>query len=309
MSEKRKGADRRHSLRAKAEALVVNLSPSKATAQPNEILTHELLVHKVELEMQNEELRRAYTSMEEARDRYVNFYEFAPVGYITLSRDGLISEINLTGSTLLGIERFRLIGRRFTRSVVSKDKDLWYRVFLNLMDHSETGKRSFDLEMERADHTTFHAHLDCLRWEVEGAPKMLRIALTDISNLKQVEAELRISAQAFESQQPMLITDANKIILRVNKAFTQDTGFTSEEVAGHVPGFLNSDRHPPEFLASIWSSINHTGSWHGAVWNQRKNGEFFEQRVHITAAKNDFNEITHYIFVFSSLLFSATPGG
>jgi len=300
MNEKQKASQRRKTLRDEAEALVVNISAPKVTAQPSEMLIHELLVHKVELEMQNEELRRVHTSMEEARDRYVDFYEFAPMGYITLSRDGLISEINLTGCTLLGIERFRLVGRRFTRSVVSQDKDLWHRLFLNLMEHSETGRLSFGLQMERADNSTFHAHLDCLRWEAEGAPKALRIAMTDISKLKRSEAELRVSAKAFESQQPMMITDANKMIVRVNQAYTLDTGFTSEELAGHAPGFLNSNRHTPEFYASIWHGINHTGSWQGGVWSQRKSGEFFAKQVHITAIRNDSAEITNYIFVFSS---------
>jgi len=306
MNEKQKASQRRKTLRDEAEALVVNISAPKVTAQPSEMLIHELLVHKVELEMQNEELRRVHTSMEEARDRYVDFYEFAPVGYITLSRDGLISEINLTGCTLLGIERFRLIGRRFARSVASKDKDFWYRLFLSLMEHSEAGKRSFELEMEQADGSSFFAHLDCLRWEIEGAPKMLRIALTDISKLKQAEAELRISAKAFESQQPMVITDANKMILRVNQAFTKDTGFTSEEVTGHAPDFLNSGRHNPEFYAAIWDSINHTGSWQGEVWNQRKNGELFAQWLHVSATRNDASEITHYICIFSDVNQSRT---
>ncbi len=185
MSEKRTGIERRKTLREKAEALVINLSPSKTTAQVTEMLTHELLVHKVELEMQNEELQRANASMEEARDRYVDFYEFAPVGYISLSRDGLISEINLTGSVLLGVDRFRLISRRLSNYVAPQDKDRWHRLFMNMMEHIETEKQAFDLEMIRADGSIFYAYLNCIKRQLLDSPIELRIALTDISKLKQ----------------------------------------------------------------------------------------------------------------------------
>ena len=112
-----------------------SLSPDEKTANPAEILLHELLVHKVELEMQNEELRRAYNALEEARDRYIDLYEFAPVGYITINREGLISEINLTGSALLGVDRTKLINRRFSKFVAPQDRDLWHRLFMNMMQH------------------------------------------------------------------------------------------------------------------------------------------------------------------------------
>jgi PAS domain-containing protein len=68
-------------------------------------LLHELQVHQIELETQNDELQRAHVALEKSHDRYVNLYEFAPVGYLTLTREGLIAEINLTGASLLGIKR------------------------------------------------------------------------------------------------------------------------------------------------------------------------------------------------------------
>jgi PAS domain S-box-containing protein len=185
LNDKRKGIERRKTLRRQAESLVISLSPSKTNAQATEILTHELLVHKVELEMQNEELQRVNASMEEARDRYLDFYEFAPVGYITLNRDGLITEINLTGSVLLGVERFRLISRRLSNYVNHLDKDRWYRIFMQIMEHRETEKKAFDLEMIRADGTTFYAYLNCVKRQISDSPTELRMALTDISNLKK----------------------------------------------------------------------------------------------------------------------------
>jgi PAS domain S-box-containing protein len=187
MKQKWDGIEQRNSLRAEAEGMVVNLSPEETATQPTEILLHELLVHKVELEIQNEELRRAHNAMEEARDRYMDLYEFAPVGYITINRDGLIGEINLTGSALLGVERTKLINRRFSAFVAHQDRDRWHRLFLNMMEHDNGEKQEFGLGMTGADGAVFHAHLNCLRREALDSPPMLRVALTDISKSKQAD--------------------------------------------------------------------------------------------------------------------------
>lgn len=186
MNAKWDGSERRNSLRVQAESLVASLSPTAISSQPAEILLHELLVHKVELEMQNEELRRAYGSLEEARDRYVDLYEFAPVGYITISREGLISEINLTGSTLLGWERTKLLKRRFSQFVAQPDRDRWHRLFLNMMENGkgDNNKHELGLQMTRADDSLFYAHLNCLPKMIKNEAPMLRIALTDITQQK-----------------------------------------------------------------------------------------------------------------------------
>jgi len=184
MNRKWDGSERRKSLREQAEALVVSLSPTETSSQPAEVLLHELLVHKVELEMQNEELRRAYSSLEEARDRYIDLYEFAPVGYITVSREGLISEINLTGATLLGWERTKLLKRRFSQFVAQPDRDRWHRLFLNMMENTNGNKHELGLEMMHADDTRFYAHLNCLPKLSADAAPVLRIALTDITQQK-----------------------------------------------------------------------------------------------------------------------------
>lgn len=184
MSEKRKGTERRKLLRTNAEAILKSLAP-KPTAQTVAILMHELMVHKVELEMQNEELQRSNTSMEESRDRYANFYEFAPVGFITLSREGLIREINLTSCIMLGTERFRVIGRRLSSYVAPLDKDRWHRLLMRIMEHNETDKHGFDVDMQRADGSLFYAYLNCIKYQLADSSTQLHIAMTDISQLKQ----------------------------------------------------------------------------------------------------------------------------
>ncbi|MDO8989738.1 MAG: hypothetical protein Q7U91_08895 [Sideroxyarcus sp.] len=108
-----KNPDNPDDLRAIAEQLLCSAPPAKTPVQSVGELQHELEVHRIELEMQNEHLRQSYQELEESRDRYVNFFDFAPVGYLTLNSDGMIDEINLTAASLLGVERSKLLQYRF----------------------------------------------------------------------------------------------------------------------------------------------------------------------------------------------------
>ena len=89
-------------------------------------IIHELQVHQIELEMQNEELRRAQLELEASRSRYVDFYDFAPVGYFSISEKGMILEANLTGATMLGVDRGLLTGIPFTEFINREDQDAYY---------------------------------------------------------------------------------------------------------------------------------------------------------------------------------------
>ncbi|NOT10413.1 MAG: EAL domain-containing protein [Methylococcaceae bacterium] len=301
MNPKWNGVERRSTLRKKAEAMVGSLSPDQSVAQPSDVLLHELLVHKVELEIQNEELRRAHTDMEEARDRYADLYEFAPIGYFTINRDGLISEINLTGAALLGIDRSKLINRRFSNFITPPDQDRWYRLFINMIKLPNDKKQELGLEIVRADGSVFYAHLDCLRRESLPTSPSLRIALIDISKIKQAEKELRIAAAAFESQEGMFITDANNVILRVNQAFTTITGYSAEDAIGKTPSLLKSGRQDATFYSEMRQSLKTKGAWRGEMWNRRKNGEIFPEWQTITVLKGDDGEVLHYIATLTDI--------
>jgi len=139
-----------------AEKLARDLPTGKA-AQPAELL-HELQVHQIELEMQNEALRQTQMALEESRDLYVDLYDFAPVGYLTLDRSGLIEQVNLTGARLLDVERSRLRRKRFARFVSPQDRDAWERLFLGVMAWGGDGQ-SVDLMLSRGDGSHFPARI------------------------------------------------------------------------------------------------------------------------------------------------------
>ena len=120
-------------------------------------------------------------------------------------------------------------------------------------------------------------------------------ALRDITFRKQVELKLRIAAAAFESQESMVITDANSVILQVNKAFTESTGYTTDEVVGQKMNLLHSGIHDKAFYDAIWECIERNGSWQGEIWDQRKNREHYLNWATITAVKGEDGVISNYV--------------
>ncbi|MDI1293080.1 MAG: EAL domain-containing protein [Methylobacter sp.] len=258
-----------------------------------EMQNEDLRAHQIELEMQNEELLRARTALEASRSRYLNLYEFAPVGYLTLNSEGEVIEINLTAATLLGEEQNNLLNRYFVDLIAPEDCDRWYLLLQNLLQH-EGEKKNIELMLKRGD-SDFHARLDYLSVVDEDQTLLRRITLTDISESKHAEQELRIAAVAFEAQEGIMITNANKVILRVNQAFTDITGYSAEELVGQTPHLFNSGRHNAAFYAEMWERVNHTGSWQGEIWDRRKNGDIYPKWVTITAVKDSNGVVSHYV--------------
>jgi diguanylate cyclase (GGDEF)-like protein/PAS domain S-box-containing protein len=127
------------------------------------------------------------------------------------------------------------------------------------------------------------------------------MVLSDIRERKLVETELRIAATAFESQEGILVTDDKEHILKVNRAFTEVTGYTLEEVLGHSPKLLSSGRHDAAFFGLMWESIKCSGAWEGEVWNRRKNGEIYPQRLTITEVKDKQGNVSHYVGTFTDI--------
>jgi len=187
MQQKWDGIERRKSLRAQAEAMVARFYPEHYAQQSPEKLLHELLVHKVELELQNEELRLAYAATQEMRDRYLDLYEFAPVGYLTINSKGLIVEINLTGVDLLGQDRQRLLNSSFAALVIAEDQFRWRRLLAEIMAWNTGAKQEVELTLKRAGKANFYARFECLRCETTAGLAVMRVGLFNIDKLKPAE--------------------------------------------------------------------------------------------------------------------------
>ncbi len=117
------------------------------------------------------------------------------------------------------------------------------------------------------------------------------------SEAKLIE-NLRIASYAFDAHEAMTITDPNGAILKVNKAFTQITGYDAQEVVGKNPRILKSFKHPEEFYKDMWRDLHTKGYWSSDIYNKRKNDEIYMERLSITAIKNKKDITTHYIAQF-----------
>ncbi|MBU1664624.1 MAG: PAS domain S-box protein [Gammaproteobacteria bacterium] len=192
--DKQSDGPERHTLRQAAEARFAR-APRVETNHSAEEVLHELQVHQIELEMQNEALRQVQIELEESRDRYVDLYEFAPVGYLTLAREGLIEAVNLTGAALLGVERNKLLRHRFDPYVIPEDCERWRRLFIAVIGGEARQNGQFTLQ--RGDGVHFQARLDCLRMDRDNATPVLRVAITDISEQTRMQQALRESEEKY----------------------------------------------------------------------------------------------------------------
>ena len=123
----------------------------------------------------------------------------------------------------------------------------------------------------------------------------------EITLRRQQENELRIAATTFESHEAIIITDTNSCILRVNKAFSDMTGYHAKEVLGKNPKLLASGQHDKDFYQQMYEALATKNQWKGEVWNRRKDGEIFPEMLTITGVRDAQNQLTHYVAIFSDI--------
>ncbi len=228
-------------LRQKAEALLKK--KSSGTVSPfSEVeslrLIHELEVHQIELELQNEELQHSWAEAEVANDKYIRLYDFAPSGYFTLSSKGEIIELNLSGARMLGKDRQHLKNSLFGFFVSEETKPI-FSLFLEKALTSKA-KESCEVMMDKADSLPFYVFLTGV---VSDDEKHCLITAVDITERKQAEQVVKESEQkyrtvfAVERDAIFLIDRETQAILDVNDAACRLYGYSQEEMLT----FINSD--------------------------------------------------------------------
>ena len=239
--KKKSGPD---ALRKDAEKKLDERPPVSPEISGNvqEKLIHELQVHQIELEMQNEALREARIALEESHDNYLDLYEFAPVGYLTLSKKAVILEANLTSASLLGIDRRRFIKNRFRGFVAPEYLEQWDHHFI-AAQHSPD-KKTCDLELLKGDGSRFNARVVSTLIEREKKEPVIRVAISDITDIRTAEKALHTSRDRLTA----LLHNTSDIIRILDREgrIVFDTA-TSGEVLGYPPGFTIG-KSPFEFI-------------------------------------------------------------
>ncbi len=178
-------------LRQRAEKRLKKLPTDPGARAPEDVqhLLHELQVHQIELEMQNEELRRASAELEESRSSYRDLFDWAPVGYLLVTETGRIAQANLTAATLLGVERREMVKRPLTRLIAREDQDAYYLQRRKLF---ETGAPQVcELRMVREGQDTLWVRIHASLTRAGDEAPMCRMALIDISERKRAQDEER----------------------------------------------------------------------------------------------------------------------
>jgi diguanylate cyclase (GGDEF)-like protein/PAS domain S-box-containing protein len=292
-----------HTLREIAEAKVQSLQLDGDSVKSDEDiqrLVHELRVHEIELEMQNDELQRTQDVIEESRARYFDLYELAPVGYCTIDVNGMVLEANHTASELLGVASTDLVGQPFSRFIFKEDQDIFY---LHRRKFGKTGDaQEIDLRLLRAEGTFFWALLRSIVPANNRDGSVLRLTISDMTPRKQAEESLRLAASVFtHAREGIAITDPDGTILNVNAAFTQITGYSRGELAGRNLSFLGSVDQDQSYIDAMWKDVKTKGHWYGEIWNRRKDGDLYAEFLTITAVHDDKGNIQNYIVLISDI--------
>jgi two-component system, cell cycle sensor histidine kinase and response regulator CckA len=225
-------------LRQRAEDFLQKTSQAIGAMPVQDVqqLVHELLVSQIELEMQNEELRRTQQELEASRDRYSALYDFAPVGYLTLDRTGRILEANLTAARLLGTARGELLRQRLTDFIVPAAQDTFYRHRQQVV--ATHLPQACELAMQRQDGTAFFVRLESLdEPEKTGGALRWRTALSDITARKRAEEALVLQRDWLEVTlasigDAVITTDTEHAITFLNRTAEALTGWTPQDALG-----------------------------------------------------------------------------
>ena len=183
-------------IRSQAEELVARRPQDDLESSPEDVrrLLHELRVHQTELEIQNEELRRAQLELEESRNKYLDLYDFSPIGHLTIDHHGLIVEANLKVADMLQVHRGHLIGRHFSNFILKDDHSVYYDHLRRTLESAML--QTCELRLKPKNGEAFDVQLQSLADAEPGdEPRRFRVAIVDIVERKQAERRQREYAE------------------------------------------------------------------------------------------------------------------
>ncbi len=254
-----------------------------------------LLHARAEQKARNAEVERHTSRLRQQ----VEILDHVQESVIIMDLAGFITGWNKGAERLFGYTANETIGRHVLFLYADEDADdsSFDDVFL------EHGGREMEVRRKKKNGDVFWASLllSVLR-DQDGQPSGLIGYLSDITERRQAAEHMRLHTRIFDqSEEAIMITDANERIVSVNPAFCRITGYSEAEALGETPRKFRSGRHDAAFYTAMWDELKRSGHWQGEMWDRRKDGEIFPKWISIGSVRNPDGQITHYFSIFSDI--------
>lgn len=249
------------------------------------------------------ELKKSECEVRLQKELLNSVLENALDAVVQVDAAGIIIDWNRQAELIFGWERKDVIGQLMHKLIVpERYRERHVKGITDFLATGEGGALNKRIEI-------YAMHRDGREFPIELTTSPNKTAegyvfssfIRDITKRKWAEEALRVAATAFETHEAIVITDADSNIVRVNRAFTEITGYSSEEVQGKNPRIMQSGQHDRAFYVEMWQRVLHTGVWAGEIFDRRKNGDIYPKWMTITAVKNEQQNTTHYVAIFSDI--------
>ncbi|MBI5296699.1 MAG: diguanylate cyclase [Chloroflexi bacterium] len=260
-------------------------------------LVTELQIHQIELEMQNDELRKMQVQLASERERYADLYNFAPVAYFIFDAQDVILDLNLAAAELLGNERKFLVDHPITPYITSDSLETFIRHRQLALSTGAT--QHCELIVRPRDGMQQHVHAQTVALPSDSdSGHRWRSVMTNITERKQADEMIRRLSRAVEqSPASIVISDIEGNIEYVNPRFTQVTGYAAREVLGKNTRILKSDQTPAETHRQLWETILAGLEWKGEFVNKKKHGELYFELATISPITDENGVVTHFMAI------------
>jgi|GEM_PF-560052 len=247
----------------------------------------------------------ADTALQESEERLRFVLEGSELGFWDWKIDTDEVERDPVWAEMLGysLEEIKHTAQQWTDFIYPDDREkAWQSIQDVLNGRSSIHKIEYRMVHKNGGLRWVLDRGKVVQWDQDGRPIRMSGTHSDITERKTAEDELRIAATAFESQEGIFVTDLEKVIIKINQAFTTITGYTAEEAVGQTPErLLSSGRQNTAFYTAMWECIHDDGVWQGEIWNRRKNGEVYPEWLTITAVKGIDGKATHYVATLTDI--------
>jgi diguanylate cyclase (GGDEF)-like protein/PAS domain S-box-containing protein len=284
-----------------AAALLVRMLPHALKLPSNRQLQAEIDVrNRVQQDLQASE-----SKLKALSQQLISLIEAIPDAILFKDGDGRLLFANEHAQHLFRINNLDWQGKTFLElanqqpeqldkhmQLFSDEETVWQAGHLMMIEDRALNDEGRPIEIEVRKTPIYQEN---------GQRKGMVIISRDISNIRWAESQLRIAEKAIESQEGIMITDENNLILRVNNAFTRLTGYLPEEVIGKPPSILKSGRHGPGFYREMWATLLREKFWQGEVWDRRKNGDIYPKWLTISVVTGADGHTSNYVAAFTDI--------